>query len=138
MSRSRDLLVTEVAHPRRAARVLARGERETENLVQACLAIQEKRKMATAHQYAAAGSKNEILCWGVPGTGATQDSQAWDALLHGGETSVWADKGYVGAAREALLSGPARSGASRNRMPTLRDTLFQIAGRFRSSGCRPR
>jgi len=35
MSRSRDLLVTEVAHPRRSARVLARGERETENLVRA-------------------------------------------------------------------------------------------------------
>jgi hypothetical protein len=34
------------------------------------------------------------------------DSQVWDALLHGDETSVWADKGYINAAHEAAFSGP--------------------------------
>jgi len=49
MSRSRDLLVTEVPHLRRSARVLARGEREAENLVQACLATQEKTEKWLRH-----------------------------------------------------------------------------------------
>ena len=33
------------------------------------------------------------------------DSQVWDELLHGDETSVWADKGYVSAEREAAFRG---------------------------------
>ena len=33
-------------------------------------------------------------------TAKTHDSQVWDELLHGKETSVWADKGYVHAGRE--------------------------------------
>jgi len=37
-------------------------------------------------------------------TAKTHDSQVWDDLLHGKETSVWADKGYVCAAREAAFS----------------------------------
>jgi IS5 family transposase len=41
-------------------------------------------------------------------TAKVHDSQVWDALLHGGETSVWADKGYVSAAREAAFSGPGK------------------------------
>ena len=41
-------------------------------------------------------------------TAKVHDSQVWDALLHGEETSVWADKGYVSAAREAAFSGPDR------------------------------
>ncbi len=36
------------------------------------------------------------------------DSQVWDELLHGAERSVWADKGYVSAAREAAFSGPGK------------------------------
>ena len=39
-------------------------------------------------------------------TAKAHDSQVWDELLHGQETSVWADKGYVSAAREAAFSGP--------------------------------
>jgi IS5 family transposase len=39
-------------------------------------------------------------------TAKTHDSQVWDELLHGEETSVWADKGYVSAAREAAFTGP--------------------------------
>ena len=39
-------------------------------------------------------------------TAKVHDSQVWDVLLHGDETSVWADKGYVSAAREAAFSGP--------------------------------
>src|SRR6056297_1260926 len=45
-------------------------------------------------------------------TAKTHDSQVWDALLHDDETSIWADKGYVSATREAVFSGPDNSGAS--------------------------
>lgn len=41
-------------------------------------------------------------------TAKVHDSQVWDDLLHGGETSVWADKGHVSAAREAAFSGPGK------------------------------
>jgi transposase, IS5 family len=37
-------------------------------------------------------------------TAKVHDSRIWDELLHGGETSVRADKGYVSAAREAAFS----------------------------------
>jgi IS5 family transposase len=40
-------------------------------------------------------------------TAKLHDSQVWDELLHGAETSVWADKGYVSAEREAAF-GPGR------------------------------
>ncbi|MBL3552237.1 hypothetical protein [Rhodovulum sulfidophilum] len=36
------------------------------------------------------------------------DSQVWDDLLHSGETSAWADKCYVSAAREATFAGPRK------------------------------
>jgi transposase, IS5 family len=36
------------------------------------------------------------------------DSQVWDKVLHGEETSVWADKGYVSAEREAAFQGPGK------------------------------
>jgi IS5 family transposase len=36
-------------------------------------------------------------------TAKLHDSQVWDELLHGDETSVWADKGYVSAEREAAF-----------------------------------
>jgi IS5 family transposase len=41
-------------------------------------------------------------------TAKLHDSQVWDALLHGDETSVWADKGYVSAEREATFKGPGK------------------------------
>ena len=41
-------------------------------------------------------------------TAKVHDSQVWDELLHGDETSVWADKGYVSAEREAAFSGPGK------------------------------
>ncbi len=37
-------------------------------------------------------------------TAKTHDSQVWDELLHGNETSVWADKGYVHSEREAAFT----------------------------------
>ena len=41
-------------------------------------------------------------------TAKVHDSQIWDELLHGKETSVWADKGYVSAARESTFSTPGK------------------------------
>ena len=37
-------------------------------------------------------------------TAKLHDSQIWDDLLHGEEISVWADKAYVSAAREAAIN----------------------------------
>jgi IS5 family transposase len=37
-------------------------------------------------------------------TAMVHDSRIWDELLHGEETSVWADKGYVSAEREATFN----------------------------------
>ena len=41
-------------------------------------------------------------------TAKVHDSQVWNELLHGAETSVWADKGYVSVARETAFSGPGK------------------------------
>lgn len=41
-------------------------------------------------------------------TARLHDSQVWDDLLHGDETSVWADKGYVSAEHEAAFTGPGK------------------------------
>ena len=41
-------------------------------------------------------------------TARLHDSQVWDELLHGDETSVWADKGYVSAEREAAFKAPGK------------------------------
>ena len=41
-------------------------------------------------------------------TAKVHDSQVWDDLLHGGETSIWADKGYVSAERAAAFAGPGK------------------------------
>ncbi|RXV57757.1 IS5/IS1182 family transposase, partial [Roseovarius sp. A46] len=41
-------------------------------------------------------------------TAKVHDSRVWDELLHGDETSVWADKGYVSAEREAAFTGPGK------------------------------
>jgi IS5 family transposase len=41
-------------------------------------------------------------------TARLHDSQVWDALLHGNETSVCADKGYVSAERAVAFSGPGQ------------------------------
>jgi len=42
-------------------------------------------------------------------TAKLHDSRVRDDLLHGGETSVWADKGCVSAAREAAFAGPGKA-----------------------------
>jgi len=42
-------------------------------------------------------------------TAKLHDSQVWDELLHSEETSVWADKGYVSAEREAAFAGPGKA-----------------------------
>ena len=41
-------------------------------------------------------------------TAKVHDSQVWDQLLHGEETSVWADKGYVSAEREAIFTAQGK------------------------------
>ena len=46
--------------------------------------------------------------WVTPLSAKLHDSQVWDDLLHGEETSVWADKGYVSAEREAAFEGPGK------------------------------
>jgi IS5 family transposase len=41
-------------------------------------------------------------------TARLHDSQVRDELQHGEEASVWADKGYVSAEREAAFAGPGK------------------------------
>lgn len=41
-------------------------------------------------------------------TAKVHDSCIWDDLLHGGETSVWADKAYVSADRAEAFAGPGK------------------------------
>jgi transposase, IS5 family len=41
-------------------------------------------------------------------TAKVHDSRIWDDLLHGGETSVWADKAYVSAERADAFAGPGK------------------------------
>ncbi|MDA9019774.1 IS5 family transposase, partial [Flavimaricola sp.] len=50
-------------------------------------------------------------------TGKVHDSRVWDELLHGDGTSVWADKGYVSAAREAAFSDPGKFWGDMRRAP---------------------
>lgn len=41
-------------------------------------------------------------------TAKVHDSRVWDDLLHGDETSVWADKAYVSAERADAFAGPGK------------------------------
>lgn len=41
-------------------------------------------------------------------TAKVHDSRIWDDLLHGTETSVWADKAYVSAERAEAFAGPGK------------------------------
>jgi transposase, IS5 family len=50
-------------------------------------------------------------------TARVHDSQIWDELLHGEETSVWADKGYVNAERAAEFAGPGKFWGVMRRAP---------------------
>jgi IS5 family transposase len=50
-------------------------------------------------------------------TAKVHDNQVWDELLHGEETSVWAEKGYVSAAREAAFFGPGKFRGVMRRAP---------------------
>jgi hypothetical protein len=54
------------------------------------------------------GSQSGVTLSLETSTAKLHDSQVWDALLHGNETSVWADKGYVSAERAAVFSGPGQ------------------------------
>lgn len=42
-------------------------------------------------------------------TAKLHDSQVWDELHHGEETSVWGDKGYVSTAREPAFKRPGKA-----------------------------
>ena len=50
-------------------------------------------------------------------TAKVHDSQVWDTLLHGDETSVWADRGHVSAVRGRVLG--ARQGVGRSARQTI-------------------
>ncbi|UWR35749.1 IS5 family transposase (plasmid) [Sulfitobacter sp. W027] len=71
-------------------------------------------------------------------TAKTHDSQVWDDLLHGEETSVWADKGYVSAAREAAFSGPGkfwgvmRKAAKGGKLHPIDDDINRIIAKVRA------
>ncbi|MFQ5624376.1 MAG: IS5 family transposase [Paracoccaceae bacterium] len=41
-------------------------------------------------------------------TAKVHDSRVWDDLLHGAETSIWADKAYVSAERAEAFAGPGK------------------------------
>ena len=41
-------------------------------------------------------------------TAKLHDARVWDALRHGEEVSVWADKGHVSAEHEAAFKGPGK------------------------------
>ena len=58
------------------------------------------------------GVESGIVRSPAPTTAKVRDSQIFDVLLHGEEDVVWANQGYVSAAREAAFSCSARSGAS--------------------------
>ena len=45
----------------------------------------------------------------VSSTARLHDARVRDALLHGAEVSVWADKGYVSAKREAAFAGAGKA-----------------------------
>jgi IS5 family transposase len=50
-------------------------------------------------------------------TARVHDSRIWDELLHGEETSVWADKGYVSAEREAAFANEGKIWGVMRRVP---------------------
>ena len=49
-------------------------------------------------------------------TAKLHHGRVWDDLLHGEETSVWADKAYVSAEREAAFAGPGKAWGVRARV----------------------
>jgi IS5 family transposase len=42
-------------------------------------------------------------------TAMLHHSRVWDELLHGAEKSVWADRVYVSAERDAEFKGPGKA-----------------------------
>ncbi len=50
-------------------------------------------------------------------TARLYDSRVWNELLHGHETSVWVDKGYISAEPEAAFNGPGRFGGAMREAP---------------------
>jgi IS5 family transposase len=71
-------------------------------------------------------------------TAKVHDSQVWDELLHGGETSIWADKGYVSAEREAAFAGPGkfwgvmRKAPRRGELPPIDEDINRIIAMLRA------
>ena len=45
---------------------------------------------------------------GADHTAKVHDSRIWDELLHGDETSLWADKAYINAGRADTFAGPEK------------------------------
>ena len=70
-------------------------------------------------------------------TARVHDSQIWDELLHGEETSVWADKGYVNAERAAEFAGPGKFWGVRryNRSPGSIASRLNCAGPRSAARC---
>ncbi|MDG1182233.1 MAG: transposase [Tateyamaria sp.] len=72
-------------------------------------------------------------------TAKTHDSHVWDELLHGKETSVWADKGYVHAGRETAFTkksdafwGVMRKAPKGGELDELDAQINQIIAKVRS------
>jgi IS5 family transposase len=64
-------------------------------------------------------------------TAKVHDSRVWDELLHGDETSVWPDKGYVRTEREAAFTGSGKVWAVMRKAPKGSD-LHPIDARINS------
>ena len=71
-------------------------------------------------------------------TAKVHDSRVWGELLHGDETSVWADKGYVSAEREAAFSnddkvwGVMRKAPKGSKLDTVDDEINRIIAMVRA------
>ena len=66
-------------------------------------------------------------------TARLHDSQVWDELLHGEEGSVWTDKGYVSAEREAEFKGPGKLWGVMRRAPKGTNCIPSMRGLTGSS-----
>ena len=69
----------------------------------------------------------------VTSTAKLHDSQVWDELLHGEKTSVWADKGYVSAEREAAFAGPGKAWGVMRKAPRVATCIPSMSAPTASS-----
>lgn len=71
-------------------------------------------------------------------TAKVHDSRVWDELLHGDETSFWADKGYVSAEREAAFRkdgkvwGVMRKAPKGGKLDEIDDEIHRIIAMVRA------